>query len=87
MSTMEFERHDGIRTDESRNQLRATVLQTDIVWCHAAANREHLESLLRDAPSSDIYLLPEMFATGFCMQPGLPGVAATAEDTLEWMRQ
>jgi predicted amidohydrolase len=36
-------------------------------------------------PDSDLYVLPEMFSTGFCTQP--EGIAEPAEnDTLKWMR-
>ncbi len=71
--------------ENNSNQLRATVLQTDIEWQSPQANLTRLDTLLHEAPASDLYLLPEMFATGFSLQPELPGVADAAEKTLEWM--
>lgn len=73
--------------NETSQNLRVAVLQTDITWCNPAANRERIGQLLEEAPSSDLYLLPEMFATGFCMQPGSEGVAGVTPELLAWMKQ
>ena len=73
--------------DELQTTLRVTALQTDIVWCDAVRNRRRIENLFEQAPAGDIYLLPEMFATGFCMRPEQPGVADSAADTLAWMQR
>ena len=66
--------------------LRVTILQTDIEWQAPSANLARLTRLLHEAPKSDLYLLPEMFATGFCMNPEVPGVADAAADTFHWMQ-
>lgn len=64
-------------------ELSVALLQTDIAWEDAAANRTAAERLVERA-ETDLALLPEMFATGFVMQP-----AAVAEPpegpTAEWM--
>lgn len=64
--------------------LRIAVLQTNIVWCAPEINRQHIERLLHDSPHADLYLLPEMFDTGFCMNP--QAIAQGAPETLVWMQ-
>ncbi|MGC9944515.1 MAG: carbon-nitrogen family hydrolase [Verrucomicrobiota bacterium] len=46
--------------------------QLDIVWKNKPANFQKVELLLDTAkiPAGALVLLPEMFATGFCMNPG-----------------
>lgn len=51
--------------------LRVALLQVPLRWEDAAGNRADLEALM--APLSglvDMVVLPEMFSTGFTMQPG-----------------
>lgn len=65
---------------------RITLLQTDIIWQDVRANLRHLSELLRKAPKSDLYVLPEMFSTGFVTNPQ----TLSDEDlsaTLPWMQQ
>lgn len=73
--------------NENSQNLKVTVLQTDIAWCNPDANRERIRQLLDEAPVSDVYLLPEMFATGFCMEPAREGVAEATPGLSDWMRQ
>jgi len=50
--------------------LNVSLVQTDIVWEDKEANLQHLASLLHsNKESTDLIILPEMFATGFSMQP------------------
>ncbi len=49
--------------------MKIVLYQQDIVWADPQANREKLETLLRDAPGADLYVLPEMFSTGFATSP------------------
>jgi len=66
--------------------MKLTLLQTDIVWANPAANRKAAEEMILAAEKSDIYVLPEMFSTGFATQP--EGIAEPADnDTLAWMKQ
>jgi omega-amidase len=64
-----------------------SLLQADIAWENKQPNLEKYASFIRatDKPS-DIIILPEMFSTGFTMNP-----ASVAEGmngmTVEWMRQ
>ena len=49
--------------------MKVTVIQQDIAWKDVQANIECVGKLLMEAERSDLYLLPEMCSTGFCMQP------------------
>ena len=49
---------------------RVSVVQQPLHWQDAAANRAHFASLLAPlAGNTDLVVLPEMFTTGFTMQP------------------
>jgi predicted amidohydrolase len=50
--------------------LQVTLVQSDIIWENPEANRAHLYNLLvKKGLATDIIVLPEMFSTGFTMQP------------------
>lgn len=50
--------------------LRVTLLQADLVWEDPEANRRAVAGeLQRLAGATDLVVLPEMFTTGFSMQP------------------
>lgn len=67
--------------------MRVTILQTDIIWCQPKANIDGAYCLMADAPDSDIYVLPEMWATGFITDEALlTQQAEHAENILEWMK-
>ena len=67
--------------------MNIVLLQTDIVWANPAANVERAESLMDEAPGADLYVLPEMWATGFATQP--EGIAEEEERalSLQWMKR
>ncbi|OKL41068.1 amidohydrolase [Pontibacter flavimaris] len=67
--------------------LRVTIVQTDLHWQDAEANRSMFsEKLAAAAPQTDLIVLPEMFTTGFSMTP--EGIAEEADTTtLDWMKQ
>lgn len=65
--------------------MNITLLQHDIVWGNPAANREKIEEVLWGLDKSDLYVLPEMFSTGFAVHP--EGVAENDEATLSWMKR
>ncbi len=65
--------------------MKLTLLQTDIVWANPVANRKAAEEMMLKADKSDVYILPEMFSTGFATQP--EGIAEPEDnDTLRWMK-
>lgn len=65
--------------------MKVTILQRDIVWGNPTENCRRCDEAINQNPGSDLYVLPEMFSTGFCTQP--EGIAETADsDTLKWMK-
>lgn len=66
--------------------MNVTILQTDIAWAAPEKNIGQAEELLLQAPASDLYVLPEMWATGFCVEPA--GIAEKEEKSaaLKWMK-
>jgi len=66
--------------------LTLTLLQQDLAWLDAPANRARFAALLQRARGSDLALLPEMFNTGFTMEP--QAWAETMDGpTVQWMRE
>lgn len=49
--------------------MKVTLLQTDICWGNAADNIKQAETLMNACENSDLYVLPEMWSTGFATQP------------------
>ena len=66
--------------------MKVTILQLDIEWGSPQVNIERAESLMEQQPGSDLYVLPEMWGTGFASDPN--GIAENETDSiaLEWMR-
>ena len=67
--------------------MKVVMLQTDISWAKPEENIRHAQQLMDEAPDGDLYVLPEMWSTGFATQP--EGIASNEADNkaLEWMRQ
>lgn len=66
--------------------LRLALVQTDLVWHDARANRAHFAGLLEQARGADLVILPEMFTTGFSMESStLAEVEEGATHT--WLRE
>ncbi|HEX5651741.1 MAG TPA: amidohydrolase [Chitinophagaceae bacterium] len=67
--------------------LSVTVIQSHLFWEDKAANlRMFEEKILGIREHTEIVLLPEMFSTGFSMQPELLGETMEGE-TLQWMKR
>jgi len=65
-------------------QLNVKTIQTDLIWQDAAANQQRFEQLVEDAADADIIVLPEMFLTGFTMQPESLAEAQTGAQ-VKWL--
>lgn len=66
--------------------LRVTVVQTELAWQDAPANRAHFESLIQPlAGQTDLIVLPEMFTTGFTMAAGEMAEPVDGPST-RWLR-
>ena len=65
--------------------MRITILQRDIEWATPEVNRQRADEAIDRNPHSDVYVLPEMFSTGFCTSP--EGIAESVDSpTLHWMK-
>lgn len=67
--------------------LKIALLQADLIWEQAVDNRSKFTRLFQTlAPGTDLILLPEMFTTGFSMEPAK--LAETmAGETVLWLKQ
>ena len=53
-------------------ELRVAAVQSNIIWQNVDGNLAHLSNLLSPlSGSTDIIVLPEMFSTGFTMNPSV----------------
>ena len=67
------------------NDLLVTTIQTDLVWEDKKANLASLEQKIASAGKTEVVVLPEMFSTGFSMNPA--ALAETMDgETMEWLR-
>jgi predicted amidohydrolase len=67
--------------------MKATIVQCGLMWEERDANLEHISSLLDSAaPGSGIVVLPEMFTTGFTMNPA-PLAEAMDGPAVRWMKE
>ncbi len=62
-----------------------SLVQTSIEWLAPSANRESAEGWINKCRGSALCLLPEMFSTGFSMDPERS--ATEGQRTVEWMAQ
>ena len=66
--------------------MKVTILQRDIEWANPVLNVQRAEEAIDRNTGADLYVLPEMFSTGFCTQP--EGIAESCDsDTLKWMKR
>jgi len=65
--------------------MRVIILQHDIKWSCPADNQQHLETMLLQQPKADLYVLAEMFSTGFATEP--EGIAENNCSSLQWMKR
>ena len=64
-----------------------SLIQTKTFWHAPARNREHFQRFFTDVPAATaLLLLPEMFSTGFTMQPELVAETMQGPTTL-WLRE
>lgn len=66
------------------NDLIISGLNLNITWKNKNANFKQIEIAFKEI-SADLFILPEMFSTGFYMKP--QEIADRSEETLEWMKK
>ena len=66
--------------------MKIAILQTNIDWGNPSANVKNADEMMAQCEDADLYVLPEMFSTGFCTDP--KGIAEPLNcETLQWMKQ
>ncbi len=65
--------------------MKVTILQRDILWAKPAENQQRAEEAMLAETGSDLYVLPEMWSTGFATHP--EGIAETDCSSLHWMQK
>ena len=66
--------------------MKISLIQMNLAWCDTLENLRRAEELITGNPGADVYVLPEMFTTGFCMEPHR--IAEPMEGpSLQWMRR
>ncbi|GMV77740.1 MAG: amidohydrolase [Chitinophagaceae bacterium] len=69
------------------NTLTFTLIQTNLFWENKAANIQMLEEKINNIqPKTEVVVLPEMFSTGFSMQPEQFAESMNGS-TLQWMQK
>lgn len=64
--------------------MKITILQQDIVWANSEANCKAADKAIDANAGSELYVLPEMFSTGFATKPA--GIAEADGYSLHWMK-
>jgi omega-amidase len=66
--------------------MKIALIQSDLVWENPLANRKHFDKKINDiAGQVDLIVLPEMFSTGFTMNPSMIAESMDGE-TVKWMK-
>lgn len=65
--------------------MKVTLIQMDIEWQQRSKNLQTASRLMDDVPGSELYILPEMFSTGFVTDPD--GMVDECDEELKWMKQ
>jgi predicted amidohydrolase len=65
--------------------MKTALIQVPLIWENPKANRDYFEEKINSIQTVDMIVLPEMFTTGFTMNPHT--VAETMEgETLLWLK-
>lgn len=66
--------------------LKITIIQPDIIWENPQANLDKYSQWINSIHETDLIILPEMFTTGFSMEP--QKLKETMKGTsIEWMKK
>jgi len=76
-----------VNSDKTQPELKVSLVQSELFWHQPEQNRAMFaEKLANLAGQTDVVVLPEMFTTGFSMEP--EAIAEPADqETLQWMQQ
>lgn len=67
-------------------KMKISICQLNIQWAEPLENIRRAEQLMDQSPDADLYILPEMWSTGFATEPF--GIAEDEETSisLKWMK-
>ena len=65
--------------------MKIALLQQDIEWGQPVTNRQKAEKIILEQKGADVFLLPEMFTTGFDVNPAEMAEPADGT-TFQWMQ-
>lgn len=65
--------------------MKTTIIQLDIEWGNPHENIRRVEKLMSQEPESDLYVLPEMWSTGFATEPLNIAEKESSSVSLDWM--
>ena len=65
--------------------MKVSIIQHNSVWEKPAENRLRLQQQIEAQPDADLYVLTEMWSTGFATEPS--GLAERDDASLQWMKQ
>lgn len=70
-----------------QNQIKIAAIQSEIIWENPIENLKHYDEMISGISSDiDLIVLPEMFATGFTMNP--ENCAETMDGvSVNWMQK
>lgn len=66
--------------------MKVSLVQSELVWESLDENRAHIAELILQSELADIFILPEMFPSGFTMQPERVAEPMDGE-TVTWMKR
>lgn len=66
--------------------LRITLVQANQIWEDKQANLNHFEQLIAEV-ETDLFVFPEMFHTGFSMNPEKLAESMTESQGLSWLKR
>ncbi len=79
--------HLQLNAFRMKETLNVALIQTTLAWEAPALNREHFDTILNTISSeTQLIVLPEMFSTGFTMEPQNL-TENQAKSTLLWMQE
>ena len=66
--------------------MNVTILQTDIEWVSPQENVQRAQRMIEENPGADLYVLPEMWSTGFATNPLDIAEDELTSVSLQWMK-
>ena len=66
--------------------MNIAILQTDIDWGSPQKNIQRVQQMINEHPDADLYVLPEMWSTGFATNPMEIAENEQTSVSLQWMK-